>query len=389
MADLRSIGALRQAGPKLLSLMLALTALLFAAQAAFAQSPQANPNVRPPANAMIPSAPPGGGMPQDGSTYDVELWKKLRQGVEGRVTIMDKKAGVLVDSSGETWRSLRNGPLPTYGAYAMAAMLGLLVLFFLVRGRIRIEHGKSGKTIERFSNIERTGHWLLATSFIILALTGLNVLYGRYVLIPVIGKEAFASLSMTAKWLHNYVAFAFILGLLITFVLWLRHNFPAKEDFVWLLKGGGMFSRGVHPPARKFNAGQKILFWLIMLGGVSIVLSGLSLMFPYDLPMFAKTFSALNSLGFDLPTTLTPNEEQQLASVWHAIMALFLVCVILGHIYIGTIGMEGAFDAMGSGQVDTNWAKEHHSVWAQEELARANSPAGGPQAAGGRPVPAE
>lgn len=374
MADLRLGGAYAPGRWPLSSMLAALAILLIAfAQPAFAQS---NPNVRPPVNAVSPSAPPSV-IPQDGGSYDIELWKNLRQGAEGQVSIMDKKAGILVDSSGETWRSLRNGPLPLYGAYAMAGMLGLLALFFLIRGRIRVEHGRSGVTIERFNYVERTGHWLLATSFIILALTGLNVLYGRDVLLPILGKEAFAALSMTAKWLHNYVAFAFMLGLIITFVMWLRHNFPAKEDFIWLAKGGGIFSRGVHPPARKFNAGQKILFWLIMLCGVSIVLSGLSLMFPYDLPMFAKTFAFLNNIGFNLPTDLTPNQEQQLASTWHAIMALFLVCVIFAHIYIGTIGMEGAFDAMGTGQVDSNWAKEHHSVWAQEELARAKSAGGG------------
>ncbi|WP_287958032.1 formate dehydrogenase subunit gamma [Filomicrobium sp.] len=385
MAELKNNGERGAERWALWNALIALLALfIVAAQPAFAQSSSGNPNVRPPAGAVNGGATAPMVVPEKGGSYDIELWTKLRQGVQGQVSIMDKKAGVLVDSSGETWRAVRNGPLPTYGAYAMAGILGLLALFFLIRGRIRIEHGKSGATIERFNYLERTGHWLLATSFVILALTGLNVLYGRYVLIPVMGKEAFASMSIVAKWLHNYVAFAFMAGLLITFVLWLRHNFPSKEDFIWLAKGGGMFSRGVHPPARKFNAGQKILFWLIMLSGISITLSGLSLMFPFDMPMFSKTFAALNMIGFDLPTQLTANEEQQLASLWHAIMALFLICVIFAHIYIGTLGMEGAFDAMGTGQVDTNWAKEHHSVWAEEELA-----AGKAHRPSGQPVPAE
>ena len=131
-----------------------------------------------------------------------------------------------------------------------------------------------------------------------------------------------------------------------------------------------MFSKHDHPPAKKFNAGQKILFWLIMLGGVSISLSGISLMLPFEFHLFSKTFAMLNVFGFNLPTNLTSVEEMQYAATWHGIVALFLVCVIFGHIYIGTIGMEGAFDAMGSGEVDLNWAKEHHGLWVEEELGK-------------------
>ncbi|MDX2288272.1 MAG: formate dehydrogenase subunit gamma [Hyphomicrobiaceae bacterium] len=345
--------------------VIAAVAVLFAALGPVAHA-QDNPSVRPPAGAVGQSTPQIS--PDKGGSYDIELWTKLRQGVTGNVSIPDKRSGTLVDSSGETWRALRNGPLPVYGAYALAAMLGLLTLFYLVRGRVRLSHGTAGWTIVRFTDIERTGHWLLATSFIILALTGLNVLYGRYVLIPVIGKEAFASVSMTAKWLHNYVAFAFMAGLVLTFLLWVAHNIPHPRDLVWFARGGGMLG-GTHPPAKKFNGGQKVLFWLVMLGGISLALSGLALMFPYEVPMFAKTFEVLNGVGLNLPKTLTPNEEQQLASTWHAIVALGLTIVIFAHIYIGSIGMEGAFDAMGSGEVDANWAREHHSLWAEEEIA--------------------
>ncbi|MBU2582153.1 MAG: formate dehydrogenase subunit gamma [Alphaproteobacteria bacterium] len=340
-------------------------------------------NVRPPDNAVTSGGPPQI-VPEEQGNYNIEMWSQLRRGVNGTVSIPDKKAGILVDSSGENWRALRNGPLPVYGAYAMAGMIGLLALFFLLRGRIRVEHGFAGRTIERFSDFERTGHWLLATSFIILALTGLNVLYGRYVLLPVIGKEAFASIALTGKWLHNYVAFAFMAGLLMTFLTWVSHNFPHPRDLVWLLKGGGLFGGG-HPDAKKFNGGQKILFWLVMIGGFSLSLSGLQLLLPYDLPLFAKTFSILNTFGLDLPTQLTANEEQQLATTWHGIVALGLVVVIIAHIYIGSIGMEGAFDAMGSGEVDLNWAKEHHNLWVEEELAKEASGDG----ASSRPAPAE
>jgi formate dehydrogenase subunit gamma len=151
--------------------------------------------------------------------------------------------------------------------------------------------------------------------------------------------------------------------------------------------GGGMLVKGVHPPSWKFNAGQKILFWLIILGGVSISLSGLSLMFPYELPMFAKTFAAINSVfGTEIPAALTVNEEMQYASLWHGIMGIFLTAVIIGHIYIGTLGMQGAFSAMGSGQVDVAWAKQHHSLWADEVLKGETSEI---DHAGVRPQPAE
>jgi formate dehydrogenase subunit gamma len=332
-------------------------------------------SVRPPAGASIPGGP-NVVQPERPGNYDVEMWKKVREGLSGQVSIPDRKAGQLVQSDGEAWRNFRNGPLPRYGLWAMVGVVGVLAAFFLLRGRIRIEHGWAGRTIMRFSDLERFGHWLLATSFIILALTGLNVLYGRYALLPLIGAEAFSFISIWGKWLHNYVAFAFMAGLALTFLVWVRHNFPSWRDVVWLAKGGGMFVKGSHPPAWKFNAGQKILFWIVMLGGLSLSLSGLALMFPFQTALFAKTFAAVNTLGSyvglapHLPTELTPLQEMQYATAWHGIVALALVVVIIGHIYIGTLGMQGAFSAMGSGQVDVNWAREHHSLWAEREIER-------------------
>jgi len=212
------------------------------------------------------------------------------------------------------------------------------------------------------------GHWL-GDILHSARLDRSSMVFSGYWLLPVIGKEAFAGITAGGKLVHNYVSFAFMLGLLWVLVTWVRHNIPHWRDLQWLAMGGGMLVKGVHPPSWKFNAGQKILFWLIILGGVSISLSGLSLMFPYELPMFAKTFAAVNSVfGTGLPTELSVNQEMQYASLWHAIMALFLTAVILGHIYIGTLGMQGAFSAMGSGQVDVAWAKQHHSLWADEVL---------------------
>lgn len=201
-----------------------------------------------------------------------------------------------------------------------------------------------------------------------LALTGLNLLYGREFLIPLLGKETFAAIAYAGKLAHNYVAFAFMLGLLMILVMWVKNNIPHPRDITWLLKGGGMFTKNSHPSAAKFNAGQKILFWLVILSGISISMSGIALMFPFETNMFGKTFGILNSMGASLPATVSPIEEQQYAALWHSIMALFMICVIIAHIYIGSVGMEGAIDAMTTGRVDTNWAREHHDLWAEEKM---------------------
>jgi formate dehydrogenase subunit gamma len=220
---------------------------------------------------------------------------------------------------------------------------------------------------------------VLAVSFIILGLTGLALLYGRPLLIPVFGREAFAAITAAGKILHNYLGFAFMVGLALTFVMWLAHNFPNRHDLIWIAKGGGLFTRGVHPPSRKFNAGQKFIFWAVVLLGLSLSLSGIALLFPFEFRMFSATFEVLNRLGLDLPTELTAMQEMQLSQLWHAIVALAMVALIIAHIYIGTLGMEGAFDAMGTGEVDLNWAREHHDLWAAEleepELPRSAVPA--------------
>lgn len=355
----------------------------------------AQSSVRPPDTAVTVD---GGGSPIDGNvpgdvlgnSSDAELWRSVRQGVEGNVSIPDKKAGVLVQSEGESWRLLRNGPLFDYLGLAMIGTLILLAAFFAIRGRIRVEHGLAGVTIKRFSLIERTGHWLMALSFIILAISGLNISYGRSLVLPLIGKDAFGPMAGFLKLSHNYVAFAFMLGLAIAFVMWIVHNIPNRYDVVWLLKGGGILTKGVHPPAKKFNAGQKIVFWLVMIGGLSLSISGWALLFPFEHGFFADTFALLAKVGLDVPALLGLPEppysviqEQQFNTIWHAGMAVFMVCVIFGHIYIGTIGMEGAYDAMGSGDVDLNWAKEHHSLWVEEvqETGARDRPAASPQPA--------
>jgi formate dehydrogenase subunit gamma len=312
--------------------------------------------------------PTTGNVPGDslGNVSDAEIWRAVRQGIQGEVSIPDKKAGVLVQSEGDNWRAWRNGPLTLSGIWIVLGMLGLLALFFAIRGRIRVDGGMSGATIERFNGIERFAHWLTAVCFVILGLTGLNMLYGKHVLLPVLGPDAFALLTLGGKYAHDYLAFGFMIGVALMFVLWVRHNLPNKYDLHWIAGGGGMFSKGVHPPARKFNFGQKLIFWAVVLGGLSLSLSGIALLFPFKFAMFEPTFSALNAIGLKMPTGLTAMEEMQLSQIWHGIVGLVMIAIILAHIYIGTLGMEGAFDAMGTGQVDENWAREHHNVWVAE-----------------------
>jgi formate dehydrogenase subunit gamma len=302
-----------------------------------------------------------------GQSSPSDEWRAVKGGLRGDVTLPDKAAGVLIQP-GEKFREWRNGTLYRYGLWTLGGMIVVIVVYFAIRGRIRIDSGWSGTLVERFSGFERFTHWLTATSFIILGLSGLNMLYGRHLLLPLIGPPAFSWLTRIGKVSHDYVAFAFMLGIVMMFAVWVGQNIPGRIDWVWLRRGGGMFRRGDHPPAEKFNAGQKIMFWLVILFGVSVSLSGLALLFPASFVWFAGTFKFLNLFGFHLPTELAPLQETQLSQLWHAAVALLFVAVIIAHIYIGTLGMEGAFDAMGTGKVDANWAREHHRLWFAKTL---------------------
>lgn len=320
----------------------------------------------------------GGSVPGNslGNTSDSDFWRQVRRGVTGSVSIPDKKAGVLVQDQGDNWRAIRNGPISVIGGWAMLASLLVIAAFFALRGRIRIETGFCGRTVERFNFLERFTHWLTASSFVVLAVTGLNTLYGKYVLMPVIGQEAFATLALWSKITHDYIGFAFIIGLILMFVIWVRDNLASREDLAWIAVFGGLLTKGVHPPAKKFNFGQKMIFWLVILGGGALAYSGLILIFPYQMTPFGETFAFLNIFGAGLPTQLTVLQEMQLAQLWHAILGLVMVVLIVGHIYIGSLGMEGAFDAVSTGQVDKNWAREHHSLWLEEVESGGKAAAG-------------
>jgi formate dehydrogenase subunit gamma len=306
------------------------------------------------------------GQPRNtGGPPGAEEWRMIRHGAQGAVSLPDKMAGVLIQP-GQSFREWHNGPLTIWGAIVELGVIALLAIFFAIRGRIRLHQGWSGRVVTRFNEFERFVHWLVAGSFVVLGLTGLNMLYGRYVIRPLIGGWGFSRLTHLGKLLHDYLAFAFMLGIVLMFVMWVAQNLPRKADWEWLRKGGGLFTKAAaEPPAWKFNAGQKILFWLVILGGVSVTLSGLALLFPFRFHWFSGTFAVLNVFGFDLPTNLTPLAETQLSQLWHAAVGLMFIALIVAHIYLGTIGMEGAFESMASGNVDANWAKEHHPLWAE------------------------
>ena len=318
-----------------------------------------------------------------GGASDSEVWRALRYGLDDvKVSAGGPESRVLIQDGGMRWLEFRKGPLATYGAYLLGGTLVLLALFYFVRGRIRIDGEKTGRTVTRFQAVERFGHWLMAGSFVVLAITGLLVLFGRMVVIPLLGHEAFSTLATGSKWVHNNISWAFMLGLVMVFVMWVLQNIPNRTDLKWLAMGGGMFSKGVHPPAWKFNAGQKLIFWSTIVFGASIAASGLSMLFPFELPMFAKTFQVLNETGLPqavgygpLPEMLAPHEEMQLATLWHTIMAFVLIAIIFAHIYIGSLGMEGAFDAMGTGEVEEQWAREHHGLWLEELQEKGHAPA--------------
>ncbi len=283
--------------------------------------------------------------------------------IKGRVTIPDERAAGLIKPGGREWRQTHNETVFSVVVWSSLIMLALLAVFYLIRGRIRLHRGFSGRKVRRFNAIERFAHWLIAVPFILLALTGLNLVVGRYVVQPLVGPYAFGEITQFGKLSHNFLAWPFMLGLVIVFALWIKDNIPSKLDANWLKHGGGMMSKnGVHPPARRFNAGQKLVFWAVVLGGGALSATGVFLVFP---------------------ALLGAPETWQLVQVIHGLTAGVMGAVILGHIYIGTLGMEGAFTAMGSGEVDANWAREHHSLWAEEKLGTAPARDGAPRGTGG------
>lgn len=279
-----------------------------------------------------------------------QVWRDVRQGESGHVNNFPNAGrGTLIQSEGESWRAMRNGWLAPVAASALALVLVALAAFYAIRGKIKIDGGPSGRMILRFQPMERFGHWLTAGSFLVLGVTGLNILYGRYVLEPVIGKTLFAWFTIFGKWLHNLGGFVFIAGMVLILYLWGRENLWDRYDWNWIKHGGGLLKKGDHPPAAKFNFGQKTQFWMVIVAGTLVSATGISLLFPF---VFAD-------LG-----------QQHWIQLLHSATAVAMIMAIMGHIYIGTVGMEGASTAVTTGYVDEAWAKEHHAVWVAEIQAR-------------------
>jgi formate dehydrogenase subunit gamma len=303
---------------------------------------------------MVLSAPaiaqklgPDGAPNPTASVINQQTLLKQAPRVEGRIDIPDTKAAVLMQPAGRTWDYFHEVLLHWGGAIVILGMIVVLGAALLVMGRLRITAGRSGQKILRFKAFERFSHWLTAVSFVVLGLTGLNITFGKIVLLPLIGPEAFSNVSEVAKYVHNFTSFAFVAGLILIAVIFFRDNLFEKVDADWIKQGGG-FIKSRHAPAGRFNLGEKLVYWLSLGAGVAVSASGFLLLFPF--------------FGTDIA-------DMQVAQVIHAVVAVLFIALILGHIYIGTVGMEGAFEAMGTGEVDLNWAKEHHDRWLAQRLA--------------------
>ncbi len=308
--------------------------------------------------------------PTASSVKEQQLLDALKPstGLSGRISIPDQRAGTLIQPAGQDFRSSHQSTLPRVGMIAILGMLGLLAVFYMMRGKIRVTEGLSGHTIQRFGSLERFAHWMTAVSFILLALSGLNLTFGKRLVLPIIGPDAFTSLTLLGKYVHNYVSFAFALGVLMMFLLWVKDNIPMPRDITWFKQGGGLVGTN-HPAAGRFNGGQKLIFWSVVLGGLGLAITGYNLMFPFQYT--------------------TGVADMQWMGVVHGLIAVIMTAIIIAHIYIGSVGMEGAFDAMGTGKVDVNWAREHHSLWV-DKVATSNPDAiSGPGQGHRRPQPAE
>jgi formate dehydrogenase subunit gamma len=276
------------------------------------------------------------------------VWREVRSGKEGFTTVTGRETGVLVQTEGQTWRELRNGPISFYGGWLVVLMLVALVVFYKWRGPMGLHSPLSGKMIERFSSFERIAHWTVAISFCILALSGLTMLFGKYLLLPLIGHTLFGWLATLGKNLHNFVGPVFMFSIVVFAVKFIRDNIPRAYDITWLVKGGGVLTGEVVPSGR-FNAGEKIWFWGGVIGlGVVSCASGLVL----DFPNFDQTRALM-----------------MLANIVHVVAGLWFIMWASTHIYLGTVGTTGAYAGMRDGYVDETWAREHAQYWYDEVKA--------------------
>ncbi|MDB5824469.1 MAG: fdhC [Herminiimonas sp.] len=283
-------------------------------------------------------------------------WRIVKEGTKNYSSLPDPEASVLIQpkaqfpgqaratTAGEAWRNYRNGPLTHFGGWLIIiAVLGILAFYFVV-GSIRLKAPKSGRLIERFTSLERTVHWTVAITFVTLAVSGLLMLFGKYVVLPVFGHTIFGMLAYLLKNVHNFVGPVFTVSIVVFFILYVKDNFPQRGDLGWLARAGGAIGK-TPAHAGRFNAGEKMWFW----GGL----------------VFLGLIVSASGFALDLifPGIENSRSNMQIANVIHVVATVLMASMSLAHIYIGTIGMEGAYDAMRHGYVDDTWAKEHHDLW--------------------------
>ena len=274
-----------------------------------------------------------------GTTPD--FWRDAVGGVSGRTQSNSPGADTLIMVEGERWKDIRNQWISPGGAYALGGSLLAITFFYLLVGQVKLANPRTGKKIERWTRWDRAIHWYVAVLFIILGITGLSILYAKWFLMPILPTSIWAGWMTAAKNIHNYLGPLFALGVLAMIIKWLKHNFFNMTDLKWFVKGGGIVGKG-HPSAGYLNGGEKVWFWIIVFVGLTVVVSGLVL----DFPNFGQT-----------------RETMQLFLIIHAVASLVMVAAAFGHIYIGTLGTEGAFEGMKTGYVDEAWAKQHHDLW--------------------------
>ena len=284
------------------------------------------------------------------------VWREVRGGESPYQTtqVRGVETTVLVQSGGETWRQTRR-VFTYYGGWVLGIVPLLIGLFYWRKGAIKLKDKPTGRMVARFNNWQRTIHWTVAISFCVLAISGLTMMFGKYVLMPVFGRTLFSWLAILCKNLHNFVGPIFAIGVTLLILTFIKDNLPKAYDLKWFAKFGGILS-GEHVPSGRFNAGEKVWFWGgVVVLGIVVCVTG----FILDFPNFAQG-----------------RELMQQTNVIHAVTAIMFIALFLGHIYMGTIGTEGAYQAMRKGVVDETWAKEHHEYWF-EETTKSTVPAAG------------
>lgn len=296
----------------------------------------------PAAEAAKPAAPPAGdiGLARPGWNVPPK-WDSVDRN-SAYVSVKGRETDILIQGSGHDWRKFRNGPLTLYGGWLIVLVPALIMLYFMIKGPIKTHDKPTGRLIERFNSVERVAHWTMAISFMVLAISGLVLLFGKHVLIPIFGHGGNAAVTVFLKNVHNFVGPLFIFSIVVFFMIFARDNIWRAHDWLWVKKAGGLFS-GEHVPSHRFNAGEKSWFWLgVVLLGAALSVSGLILNFP---------------------NWNQGRELMQTANIVHAIAAVVVVAMSFGHIYMGTIGVKDAYASMRDGKVDETWAKEHHELW--------------------------